>query len=170
MQNILKGSPIPHARLQPTPRNNGHHPENWFGYAANSTRFFLTNFNGLVVAPLLLPSSVLTSSQLLSICARGCTQSPLLRSAKASQHMFSRVPLSSSVLEPMPLGDGIPSIVWALFGMTCCTSVDSGTTDGGLYEFLTYFVTVTLVFDSAPDPVGSREMAMSLAPRCCSHE
>ena len=76
------------------------------------------------------------------------------QSAKASQHMFSRVPLSSSVLEPMPLRDGIPSIVWALYGMTWCTSVDSGTTDGGLYEFLTYFVTVTLVFDGAPDPVG----------------
>ena len=76
------------------------------------------------------------------------------QSAKASQHMFSRVPLSSSVLEPMPLRDGIPSIVWALYGMTCCTKVDSGTTDGGLYEFLTYFVTVTLVFDGAPDPVG----------------
>ena len=44
------------------------------------------------------------------------------QSAKASQHMFSRVHLSSSVLEPMPLRDGIPSIVWALFGMTWCTS------------------------------------------------
>ena len=68
--------------------------------------------------------------------------------------MSSRVPLSSSVLEPMPFRDGIPSVVWALYGMTCCTSVDSGTTDGGLYEFLTYFVTVTLVFGGAPDPVG----------------
>ena len=64
-------------REAPTnPRNNGHQPENWFAYAANSTRiFFLTNFNGLVIVPLLLPSSVLTSSQLLSTCARGCTQS-----------------------------------------------------------------------------------------------
>ena len=62
----------------------------------------------------------------------------------------------------MPLRDGIPSIVWALYGMTWCTSVDSGTY-GGLYEFLTYFVTVTLVFDGAPDQ-GSRGMAMSLAP------
>ena len=54
----------------------------------------------------------------------------------AAQHMCSRVPLSSSVLEPMPLRDGIPSIVWALYGMTSCTRVDSGTTDGGLYEFI----------------------------------
>ena len=76
------------------------------------------------------------------------------QSAKASQHMFSRVPLSSSVLEPMPLRDGIPSTVWALYGLTWCASVDCGTTDGGLYEFLTYFVTVTLVVDGTPDPVG----------------
>ena len=34
----------------------------------------------------------------------------------AAQHMCSRVPLSSSVLEPMPLRDGILSIVWALYG------------------------------------------------------
>ena len=73
------------------------------------------------------------------------------QSAKASQHMFSRVPLSSSVLEPMLLRGGIPFILWALYGVTWCTSVDSGTTDGGLYEFLTYFVTVTLVFDGTPD-------------------
>ena len=116
----------------------------------------------LVTVPLLLPSSVLTARSCSAYVLEGALSlipetffvvaSP--QSAKASQHMFSRVPLSSSVLEPMPLGDGIPSILWALYGMTCCTSVDSGTTDGGLYEFLTYFVTVTLVFDSAPDPVG----------------
>ena len=55
MQNILKGSPIPHARLLPTPRNNGHQLENWFGHAANSTIIFF-NQSQLVLYRLLFIS------------------------------------------------------------------------------------------------------------------
>ena len=74
---------------------------------------FLTNFNGLVIAPLLLPSSVLTSSQLLSTCSRvhsvsflRRSSSPLLRVQRllstCSRGFPFRVPSSS----PCPLGMG----------------------------------------------------------------
>ena len=59
MQNILKGSPIPHERLQPTPRNNGHQPENWFRYAANSTRIFKPISTGALSFIVYLVSSFL---------------------------------------------------------------------------------------------------------------